>query len=352
MAKVPDIDNFTQAGEAAFQFAAAGVGDFALFAALQEAAAAAMETAPRRALRPKTVAHCASLMAAAGCAPNARYQEALLDAARSALARGGASASDAEVLAAVVDGEGRLSAFHPSALVLLWRWQKLLPKPDTAEASAPRAAAAVDFADSSLPLCVDLGCGLGSFVLGGAAADDDGARNWLGIDASAVAIDRARGAAARMGLAPRARFAVGDAADTLAAVASDYPGEVSLCCIHFPTPFRTAEDNRGGEASLDTQVHGGGAFMVQPALAEEVVAALAPGGGVALKSNSRDVLEAMRDEVLAAATRRGERLVSESWPAVPPLAGDRLAETDAASAAAGRDVHRAYLAKASRLGLH
>ena len=141
------------------------------------------------------------------------------------------------------------------------------------------------------------------------------------------------------------------AADTLAAVASDYPGEVSLCCIHFPTPFRTAEDNRGGEASLDTQVHGGGAFMVQPALAEEVVAALAPGGGVALKSNSRDVLEAMRDEVLAAATRRGERLVSESWPAVPPLAGDRLAETDAASAAAGRDVHRAYLAKASRLGL-
>ena len=120
-------------------------------------------------------------------------------------------------------------------------------------------------------------------------------------------------------------------------VAETYPGAVQLCAIHFPTPFRTLEDERQGEAALETQVHGGGAFMVNPALAGACAAALAPGGGVLLKSNSRDVLAAMAHELRVAG------LGETAWP--ESVAGGALAETEAASLRAGREVFYTYLSK-------
>lgn len=301
----------------------------------------------------------------AGCATLAADAAHALGG-RARLRRSNARALSAKLAAAGVRDEGAFlrlqSAAGPGepaaplcddALFLLWKASKRLPK----RPAPVRFAGLPRFADETLPLAVDVGCGFGSCALGHAAAGHE--MNWLGIDAQPAAVARAEAIARRWGVEARARFVAASALDALEACAS-YPGGVRLVAIQFPTPDA---DAKGGAA-----IHNKGEWMASDAvcaLAEDV---LSPGGAVLVNSQVEDVVVRLhanlaaipglepaggttaaaepagallaRDSAWAGARAVGPGFVTES----PLLA---VTETEAACRLTGRVVHRAMFVKSS-----
>jgi hypothetical protein len=115
------------------------------------------------------------------------------------------------------------------------------------------------FADMSLPLVVDVGCGFGVSLLGIAAlaeysllhpAETQKVGNWncLGCDLSSHCIRYAQSVSTRWNLSDRCRFCVAPAEDFVEWVRDFYPGPVVWLLLQFPTPYvlqgKTQDVNR------------------------------------------------------------------------------------------------------------
>jgi hypothetical protein len=116
------------------------------------------------------------------------------------------------------------------------------------------------FADMSLPLVVDVGCGFGVSLLGLAALAESSSRsetenrgvigNWncLGCDLSSHCIRYAQSISARWNLSDRCRFCVAPAEDFVEWVRDFYPGPMVWLLLQFPTPYvlrgKTQDINR------------------------------------------------------------------------------------------------------------
>lgn len=165
------------------------------------------------------------------------------------------------------------------------------------------------FKDPSLPLVVDIGCGMGVSILGLSSLEKiDGGKhcsllnldwdkcNFLGADLSVLGINFASSISARWNLQSNVHFAVGSAEDIMDQVAKTYPGSVELCMIQFPTPFRFNDNpdegmpsvvNQGNQ-QLPTDAFSG--FMVTQGLLESARDALNNDSGrLLLQSNVEDV---------------------------------------------------------------
>jgi SAM-dependent methyltransferase len=112
-----------------------------------------------------------------------------------------------------------------------------------AAALAPRLPAAM-FADPSLPLVIDVGCGYGATLLGlcydqvrGPGRDGSNNFNFLGCDMSGHSISYCAALAHRWGLESNCHFLVCEAYACLAWVLASYPGPVQWVLLQFPTPF-------------------------------------------------------------------------------------------------------------------
>ncbi len=165
------------------------------------------------------------------------------------------------------------------------------------------------FQDTSRPLVVDVGCGMGVSLLGLAASKDDQQSqessrlllendlhwsecNFVGVDLGALGIDYARGVAHRWGMEDNLHFCI-DAAEDFCKHLDSYPGDVRCCMIQFPTPFRLQNKNTGNSQLPASQAEG---FMVTENLLGTIRSSLHPTKGkLLLQSNCEDVAVWMRN---------------------------------------------------------
>ena len=191
------------------------------------------------------------------------------------------------------------------------------------------------FEDTTKPLIIDVGCGMGISLLGLASLPESQTHkrpenekgghpatagvqllnqdelnncNMLGVDLSGLAIGYAQGIAERWGLGHRLQFEVDNAEALLEKVRDSYPGPVSLCLIQFPTPYRLPQEPSensetsgavSGNSQLPDSAYEG--FMVSPNLLQLVQEVLsnknksnigsngAIAGKLLLQSNCEDV---------------------------------------------------------------
>lgn len=150
------------------------------------------------------------------------------------------------------------------------------------ELQVPLAAPdwAATYANPTLPLLLDVGCGSGRFALA-VAARPSTTVNVFGLEIRDKLVHRAREWATARGLEGRAAFAVGNATVSLpAGTLASYPGPLTTICVQFPDPhFKERHRKRR---------------VVQPEMAAAAAAALAPGGHVFLQSDVLEVAESMR----------------------------------------------------------
>lgn len=201
----------------------------------------------RRNLPGRKAADAAFAFAMGGCDNDALFEE-LADCALGELDRTGSGRRHvAERLAAAA-----LRSDHPiflktaqefavhhvnsyfSRRASIWRWRFVkragfVPRPVDQMFSAPQ------FEDASLPLVIDVGCGLGQSALGLAECLGKRKYNVLGVDATPECVRAASSVARRLNSS--ARFVHGDALDSLRWARDDYEGPVSLTLIQFPSPF-------------------------------------------------------------------------------------------------------------------
>lgn len=183
------------------------------------------------------------------------------------------------------------------------------------------------FDDPSLPLVVDIGCGMGvslhglatlgkeeQEVEGSSQIDLDWKRcNYIGVDLSRLAVGFANSIASRWGVSGRLTYVVDSAEGFLEEATKTYPGGIQLVLIQFPTPFRLqklalSDDDHNenddeiikgaagaakGNLQLPKHPHGG--FMVTGLLLRLAREALRPSSGrLLLQSNCEDVAVYMR----------------------------------------------------------
>jgi hypothetical protein len=133
-----------------------------------------------------------------------------------------------------------------------------------------------NYGNSSLPLIVDLGCGMGVSLLGLSTMTSDDYTNltpvqralqnitWLGQhcnyvggDLDRLSINYARGIARRWGIDDRLQFVWKPALELLQDVNSSYPsdrgGKVAMIMIQFPTPYRFVKNGKAGLGGGDEE---------------------------------------------------------------------------------------------------
>ena len=175
------------------------------------------------------------------------------------------------------------------------------------------------FQDSTRPLVVDVGCGMGVSLLGLATLSSSNTMNrttstdnhhpsstlpfldsqqqlsncnFLGVDLSALAIGYATGIATRWNLTDRLQFVVDDATHLLTALATSYPGPVTCVLIQFPTPYSqivvpkktttTSDSETNYTATRDQGGHG-----TSNENEETTQSSLQPNGSVVSSGNSQ-----------------------------------------------------------------
>lgn len=180
------------------------------------------------------------------------------------------------------------------------------------------------FDDASLPLIVDLGCGMGISVLGLAttssndkATSGDNVNlgdmgwsqyNFIGADLSQLAVNFASSVSQRWKCQGRVYFTLLSAEEVMKKIIDSYPGPVKLVTIQFPTPFSFQENDLGedindeifdsvanqGNKQLPQSAYSG--FMVTKRLLDLVKIALKDGSGkLLLQSNCEDVAVLMKN---------------------------------------------------------
>ncbi|KAF8061311.1 trmB [Scenedesmus sp. PABB004] len=95
------------------------------------------------------------------------------------------------------------------------------------------------YADPTLPLFVDCGCGPGRFLLLLARHDGRAGRdmNYLGLEIRQPLVERANKWAAELGLGGRVRYVFTNVSVSLAGLLASYPGPVAGLSAQFPDPM-------------------------------------------------------------------------------------------------------------------
>ena len=154
------------------------------------------------------------------------------------------------------------------------------------------------FANPSLPLVIDLGCGYGVSMLGVCYQQERTAnsdkRNFLGVDMKTKAIKYARGISKRWGINSHCAFVEASALTALRWAREHYPGPVRWVMCQFPSPFALQCGNSGNGQLPDLST-----FIISPEVLEEAEGLLASGGddgsrGLLLQSQVEDVMVAMK----------------------------------------------------------
>lgn len=242
------------------------------------------------------------------------------------------------------------------------------------------------FADPDMPLIVDLGCGMGTSLLGLATSktrtsidsmlgiESFQACNLLGADLSQLAMGFGQGIADRWGLSDRLQYSWTTAGECLEMVEKSYQGQVALIMIQFPTPYRlmTGSNTGLGNTQLPTDFRSG--FMVSDELLSQVARILSqsPGCKLLVQSNCEDVAVTIRQRATAqhgmkcldvlhevtnidqkeqTQTRRntewitmgGERAIGPGWSSSPLLPKTGSTETEVACDLQGTPIHRCLL---------
>ncbi len=246
-----------------------------------------------------------------------------------------------------------------------------------------------EFKDPSLPLVLDLGCGLGVSLLGLASLSSTEQAefeqsperqvlgklcfancNFLGADLSSLGIGFAKSITERWQLSGRLQFACLTAEKMMEDVQTYYRGHVALILIQFPTPFRFQGKNKGNTQLPSVTDKG---FMVSEALlARSASLLLLSGGRLILQSNCEDVaveigdmatnqigleyVAAPRPVLPAAKCARlplrsqqwlqlgGKRAVGAHWSSTSFLPPRGATETEAACQMQGTPIHRCMFA--------
>jgi hypothetical protein len=259
------------------------------------------------------------------------------------------------------------------------------------------------FEDTSRPLVVDVGCGMGVSILGlattvscdsqkceGELRIDWTGCNFIGVDLSRLAVGYAQCVRSRWGLGGYVTFVVDTAENCLSKICETYPGKVALVMLQFPTPYRFRSNdeseenddasNDDGDASssatrrgYNSQLPEGAAsddFMVTENLLSLVRDTLSKEdhGRLLIQSNCEDVAVYMRNAAskkarfrsvavahpvtsLDVATQRarrwvdagGERAIGSYWSAKALLPPCGRTETEVACLVDGKPVHRCLL---------
>jgi tRNA (guanine-N7-)-methyltransferase len=135
------------------------------------------------------------------------------------------------------------------------------------------------FADPTLPLILDVGCGYGRFLL--AFVNNVPNYNALGLEIREPVVDRANRWAETLELQRKVRFVLANATVSVEHMLRSFPGPLSLVTIQFPDPhFKRRHHKRR---------------VVQPQLVAAIKALVPQGGRVFLQSDVLEVAEDMRD---------------------------------------------------------
>lgn len=137
------------------------------------------------------------------------------------------------------------------------------------------------FADSTLPLMVDIGCGPGRLLMV-LAKRRAGTQNFLGLDVRDRLVDRAQQWAEELNLSGNVHFLTANATIAFRSLVATYPGPLAYVSILCPDPhFKRRHRKRR---------------IVQKQLVDAIVHHLRPGGVVFVQSDVKDVATDMREE--------------------------------------------------------
>ena len=210
----------------------------------------------------------------------------------------------------------RFNLFADRPLLWLWRFAARQTKAKVLEEAPSLSSLSTDvswlskLADTSKPLVLDIGCGLGVSLLGLASLRerymdpsvkfpvelDWDECNYLGADLSLLGVRFGSGLAARWRLNSRIQYTQSAAEDVVDQVATLYPGKVPLIMIQFPSPYRLKES---GNSQLPTTRDLG--FMVSQSLMQKIAMLLQKSRGyLLLQSNCEDVAIIMLEMAQAA----------------------------------------------------
>jgi len=136
------------------------------------------------------------------------------------------------------------------------------------------------FEDPTRPLCIDIGCGSGRYVL--LLGKRWEGHNCIGLEIRRQLVDRANKWSELIGLGPRVRFLFTNATISMKTIFESYPGPIELVSVQFPDPhFKKKHRKRR---------------TVQANTARDIVSLLAPGGRVFLQSDVEEIAIDMRDQ--------------------------------------------------------
>jgi len=255
------------------------------------------------------------------------------------------------------------------------------------------------FKNTTLPLVIDLGCGMGVSLLGLSTLYENSVHesnmsnninwsecNFIGADLSEVGINYASSVATRWDLNGKLHFSTDSAENVLNKIIRTYSGPVQLIMIQFPTPFRfhpeqnynahdisfaknNIIDNKGNS---QLPIDSSSGFMVTTELLERAYLALKSSCGMLLlQSNCEDVAVQMKNIARQAGfasvevhdsvhevqlkkqkvTRRtekwiclgGERAVGKEWSSEPLIPRKGATETEVSCLLNETPVHRCLM---------
>jgi len=172
-------------------------------------------------------------------------------------------------------------SFVFSARSLIWlsrqvrRWQKSgrqrLRQCISKEIDFSNTNISTLFSDPSLPLVIDIGCGLGVSLLGMTSLSYSQSFNRLGCDLSTRSVRFAAAFAERWNISTHCAFVEAEALALLTDVQKNYPGRVAWISINFPSPYSITELINVSQSVGNKQLPNLESFMVSDALVEKSI---------------------------------------------------------------------------------
>jgi len=387
--------------DAAFSFALAGVDDKELYQILSIVAWKELERAEKRlSFQSKTILQMVERLAAAGLRDDDARN--IHRVAANYLEQKGEHLDLVEILRRE---NNDFDLFSSRPLLWLWRFSSRQTKvkeivTENMLKSSPLSRLEA-LHDLKRPLVVDVGCGMGVSILGLATtallakdSDEDMTEgfnsflaseegllmdytalmqaNFVGCDLSELKTGYAQGIVNRWNLGSRVQFVCQSAQDFLEEIEANYPGEVPLVLVQFPSPFKfrgKADDVGNSQLPLSSE----DGFLACKKLLHTIASVLRPSRGyLLLQSNVEDVAVVIRNTALTMGFESvplpnyqtassldkvkrlpqrtvdwmqsgGERAVGDKWSAVPLLPRRGATETEISYEFLGTNVHRCLL---------